>query len=73
MPVAFFFGLGIIRFMAKAIDVKKLRTRLNLTQQEMGARLAVDQSTVHKLEAGKMTPSKPVQRLLEQLYATRET
>lgn len=51
--------------MPKKINVRKLRERLNMTQQELADKLGTHQSTVHKFEQGKMEPSKPVQKLLE--------
>ncbi|HXA85769.1 MAG TPA: helix-turn-helix transcriptional regulator [Candidatus Dormibacteraeota bacterium] len=53
--------------MAKKFDVKRLRERLNLTQEGLAERLGVHQSTIARIEAGQMVPSKPVQILLEQI------
>lgn len=53
--------------MGKTLDVKKLRTRLNLSQAAFARLLRVDQSTVQRIEAGKRPPSGPVQVLLEQI------
>lgn len=56
--------------MAKKFNVAALRKRLHLTQAALGELLGINQATVHKIEAGKMVPSKPVQKLLE-LMASR--
>lgn len=66
-------GAGSVYYRAMAkINIKKLRGRLKLSQAEMADRLGVNQSTVNRIESGQRPPSRPVQRLLEQLYAARE-
>ena len=55
--------------MAKKIDDEKHRTRLNLSHAALADRLGVDQATVSRIETGAREPSKPVQRLLEQIAA----
>jgi len=52
--------------MAKKINIKALRKRLNLSQIEMADRLGINQATVSRLEAGR-PPSKPVLKLLEMM------
>jgi transcriptional regulator with XRE-family HTH domain len=52
--------------MARKINIKALRKRLRVTQQQLADRLGVDQATVSRLETGR-PPSGPVQKLLEQL------
>jgi DNA-binding XRE family transcriptional regulator len=61
------FSYGRLPAMAKKFDVKRLRERLNLTQEGLAERLGVHQSTIARIEAGQMVPSKPVQILLEQI------
>lgn len=53
--------------MAKKIDVEKLRARLKLTQRDLADRLGIDQGTLSRIETGAREPSKPVQKLLEQI------
>ena len=55
--------------MAKKINVAALRKRLKLSQAALAERLGVNQATVCRIEAGHRPPSRPVQRLLEQLAA----
>lgn len=55
--------------MSKKINLAKLRDRLNLSQAALADRLGVDQATVSRIETGAREPSKPVQRLLEQIAA----
>lgn len=55
--------------MSKKINLAKLRDRLNLSQAALADRLGVDQATVSRIETGTREPSKPVQRLLEQIAA----
>ena len=54
-------------FMAKQINVKKLRTRLNLTQTALADLVGVNQSTIARIENDGRPPSKPVLKLLEQI------
>lgn len=51
----------------KRYDLQKLRERLGLSQAEMAEKLGIHQTTVHRIEADGRKPSKPVQKLLEQM------
>lgn len=48
------------------IDVKSLRTKLELTQEQFGKAVGVDQSTVSNWENG-MMPRGPARKLLQTL------
>jgi len=54
--------------MEQAIDVKKLRADLGLTQAELGEAVGVDQSTISNWEKGS-PPRGPARKLLETLAA----
>ncbi len=53
------------------IDVKSLRTKLELTQEQFGKAVGVDQSTVSNWENG-APPSGPARLLLQNLAASGE-
>lgn len=53
------------------IDVKSLRTKLELTQEQFGKAVGVDQSTVSNWENG-ASPSGPARLLLQNLAASVE-
>jgi len=50
--------------MTKEIDVKKMRQRLGLTQDEFAVKLGVAPFTVRRWESGKTKPSRMAQKLL---------
>lgn len=49
------------------MDIKGLRIRLGLTQDELAHRLGVSWSTIARWEAGKGKPSKLAKRAIEEL------
>lgn len=51
----------------KRINVLAIRRKLNLSQAEMGQKIGVDQSTIHRWETKKRNPRGPARKLLEQL------
>ena len=51
------------------MDVKKIRTELALTQEQLAQRLGVAFSTVNRWERGKTKPSKIAEKLLSELVA----
>lgn len=53
--------------MEKVIDIRELRDRLGLTQQDFAARLGVSVQSVHRWETGKAKPSRIVCKLIELL------
>ena len=53
--------------MVKEIDVKKLREKLGLTQDEFAVKLGVAPFTIRRWESGKTKPSRMAQRLLEEI------
>lgn len=53
--------------MSKLLNLKKLRSKLNLSQADMADRLGVDQATISRIERGLQPLSKPVTKLLEQI------
>lgn len=52
------------------INVAALRKKLDWTQEQMGAHLGVDQSTIHRWELRKRKPRGPARKMLEQLAAS---
>jgi putative transcriptional regulator len=52
--------------MQGAIDIKSLRAKLGLTQEQLGEAVGVDQSTVSNWENGQ-TPRGPALKLLNSL------
>lgn len=50
-----------------ATKLKALRRKLNLSQAALAAKIGVDQSTVHRWEAGTRKIGGPASRLLSQL------
>ena len=54
--------------MDEQIDIRALRTRLRMTQAELGAFVGVDQSTVSNWETG-TEPRGPAKKLLRELEA----
>lgn len=56
--------------MAQKINVSRLRTSMNETQTEFAERFGVNQSTVHRWEAGE-SPSGPALVLLTNLERDR--
>lgn len=48
------------------MDVKKIRKRLGLTQDQFAVRLGVAPYTVRRWESGKTKPSRMAERLLEE-------
>lgn len=52
---------------AMSLDVKSIRTRLNLSQKALAERLSVDQATISRIESGRQEPSGPVALLLQAL------
>ena len=59
--------------MTKETDVKKMRQRLGLTQDEFAVKLGVAPYTVRRWESGKTQPSRMAKRLLkiiqEEMYS----
>lgn len=55
--------------MAKKINLRALRQRLGLSQQELAERLGVNQTTVHRWENNERRMSGPAQKLIEQMEA----
>ena len=53
--------------MDKQIDIKALRTSLDLSQEGLAALLGVDQSTVSNWERDNTTPRGPALKLLTRL------
>jgi putative transcriptional regulator len=53
----------------KPIDVKALRTRLNLAQPEFAARYGLSVGTVRDWEQGRTVPDRPAQVLLRVIEA----
>jgi DNA-binding transcriptional regulator YiaG len=51
------------------VNVKLIRTKLGLTQEQLGKAIGVDQSTVSNWENG-ASPSGPARRLLQSLALT---
>jgi len=50
-----------------AKQIKELRHRLNLTQEQFAARVGVTFTTVNRWESGKSTPSPLAMRQIEKL------
>jgi len=50
------------------MDIKKLRTRLGLSQDKFAAELGVAPYTVRRWEAHKTTPSPMAQRAIEEVF-----
>lgn len=53
--------------MAKSLNVRALRKKLNLSQRAFADQLQVDQSTLHRWETGAQTPRGPAQILLKMI------
>lgn len=52
--------------MSETIDVRAIRERLGLTQEQLAAKLGLDRTTVSRME-NEREPTGPVRILLEQL------
>ena len=48
-------------------EIRKLRKRLGLTQQQLADKLGVDRTTVSRWERGEVEPSPMAERQLEEL------
>jgi len=57
-------NIGKKRNKLNSQDIKELRKRLNLTQQQLADRIGVDRITVIRWEAGQRKPSNLAQREL---------
>jgi len=55
--------------MDQIVNVKLIRARLGLTQEQFGEAVGVDQSTVSNWENG-ATPSGPARKLLQSMAAS---
>ena len=53
-------------------EIKYLRSRLNLTQEQFAARVGVTFSTVNRWENGRGTPSPLAMRRIEELRETHK-
>jgi DNA-binding transcriptional regulator YiaG len=53
------------------VEIKRLRTRMRLTQAELAAELGVTENTVARWERDEMKMSEPAVRLLRSLAAQR--
>ncbi|MDO9574126.1 MAG: helix-turn-helix domain-containing protein [Candidatus Contubernalis sp.] len=54
------------------MDIKTLRGKLGLTQEELARKLGVSWGTVARWEAGKSKPSKLAQKVIEDLIKDSE-
>ena len=46
-------------------EIKALRIERNMSQQDLAAKLGIDQATVSRIENDTLAPSRPVLRLLD--------
>jgi DNA-binding transcriptional regulator YiaG len=53
-------------------DIKRMRTRLGISQGELGSRLMVTRETVNRWETGKATPMPIFNAMLSKLFAKKK-
>ena len=54
-------------FLLKPVDVRRIRSRLDMTQKQLADNLGVDRITIGRWESGKSTPHPIFARALQNL------
>lgn len=57
--------IAVHRLRSRDVDVKKLRARLGISQEDFAGRYGLDVATVRNWEQGRTKPDRPAARLLQ--------